>query len=141
MVCENCAVMAKKFPDQAWLCRHLIDRALRKMVVIEKPIYVSKAALAKAEEMNVNIKDLTWDNQRRVDPKREIFIVEHCNPLSSLADRLIAGESFAEIKPDTFTAWITKEEDQALRNHHYRSVRPGGWEKCYVECGIEIMPL
>lgn len=141
MVCENCAVMAKKFPDQAWLNRHLIDRVLRKLVDIEKPIYVSKAALKKAKQMNINLKELTWDNQKTVDPKREIFIAEHCNPLSTLANRLIAGEKFKDIKPDIFTAWITKEEDQALRDHHYRSRRPGGWKKCYKLCEIKVVKL
>ena len=34
--------------------------------------------------------------------------------------------------------FITKEEDKALRDHHYTTTRPGGWRKCYEECGIKI---
>lgn len=141
MVCENSGVMANKFPDQMWMIKHIIDRVLRRLVDIQKPIYVSKAALAKAKKMGIDLKKLTWHAQPDVDPGRTIFHLEHCHPLSELSNRIICGETFDVIRKDNFTAWILKSEDNKLNKNGFRNKRPGGWKKCYKICGIEVVKL
>lgn len=45
------------------------------------------------------------------------------------------------IENDFDLALITAEEDERLRKSAYRDERPGGWRRCYRECGIEIERL
>lgn len=141
MVCENSGVMANKFPEQKWLIKHIIDRVLRKLVDIQNPIYVSKAALVRAKELNINLKQLTWHNQTDVDPKRKIFHLEHCHPISELSERIIKGEPFDVVRKDNFTAWILKSEDNKLNKNGFRNKRPGGWKQCYKKCDIKVVKL
>lgn len=36
--------------------------------------------------------------------------------------------------------WITRDENNVLNRNKYKNKRPGGWKKCYSECGIIVRP-
>lgn len=106
--------------------------------------YASKAALNKAEELSVNLKELNWHNQRKngKDPDRKIFHYEHCNPISVLTkDVLTSDKDIAEILKENVVCWILKSENKELDAHHYRSKREDDWKKCYQACGIEPVEI
>ena len=44
------------------------------------------------------------------------------------------------VKKET-VAWITRAEDACLDKNEYKDSRPGGWRKCYKECGIDVVKL
>jgi hypothetical protein len=67
---------------------------------------------------------------------------EHCVPINELIDMVMNGDiAAADIVKHETVAWITKEENQRLRKAGYEHSRPGGWQKCYAECGIEVVKL
>lgn len=102
--------------------------------------YVSKKALAKAKELGIDLYSTTWLNQSKVDPKRKIFHYEHCNTISELCSAVLdTDEDIRDILKRDIVCWILKEEDKELNKHGYKSKRPGGWKKCYKECGIMYM--
>lgn len=45
------------------------------------------------------------------------------------------------VENDFDLALITAEEDERLKDSDYRDKRPGGWRRCYRECGIEVERL
>jgi hypothetical protein len=77
----------------------------------------------------------------KVDGKLRL-VWEHTTPLSKFYDVLIKCENIEdvieELKNYTGVCWISREEDNLLNKKGYRDKRPGGWEKCYKECGIEV---
>ena len=102
--------------------------------------YVSKAAKEKAKELGIDLTKMTWKNQNKYDPKREIFHYEHCNPVKQLREAILnTDENIEDILKRDIVCWILKTENKELDTHGYKSERPGGWKKCYKECGIEYI--
>lgn len=107
---------------------------------------VSKKVMELATENNKNPFDIMW-------PKRKIFGVdsdgkslllwEHTTPIGELYITLTECNTLDEVKSVmsnySGVCWITRDEDNMLNSSGYRSKRPGGWLKCYEECGIEII--
>lgn len=120
-------------------CKACLNTTLRK-ISNDKPVkYVSKAAKAKAKLLGIDLVTMTWDNQtkKNYDPKRVNFKYEHCIPIKELIERVLdTDEPIESIIEDDFVCWVLVEEDKELRIHGYQSKRPGGWKKCYKECGI-----
>lgn len=120
-----------------------ILKALFRYETDQKPVqYASQAALAQAKKMNINLKEMNWNNQTKVDPGRKIFHYEHCNPINTLIDAVLKGDmDVTNILNNNIVCWILKSENKKLDEAHCKSKRDGGWEKCYRECGIEPVKI
>jgi hypothetical protein len=103
-------------------------------------LYVSKAAKEKAKELGIDLTKMTWKNQNTFDPKRKVFHYEHCNPVKQLREAILnTDEEIEDILKRDIVCWVLKTEDQELTIHGYKDSRPGGWKKCYKDCGIEYI--
>lgn len=122
------------------LYSNTIKAVFRSATDDKKVEYVSKAALKKAKELGIDLYSMTWLNQNKFDPKRKIFHYEHCNPIKELRSAVLdTNENVQKILKRDIVCWILKSENKELDKRGYREKRPGGWQKCYKECGIEYM--
>ena len=122
------------------LYSNTIKAVFRSATDDKKVEYVSKAALKKAKELGIDLYSMTWLNQNKFDPKRKIFHYEHCNPIKELRSAVLdTDESTQKILKRDIVCWILKSENKELDKHGYREKRPGGWQKCYKECGIKFV--
>lgn len=104
--------------------------------------FASRAALEKANDMDIDLKTLTWHTQPKFDKHRSIFHYEHCNPISQLCHDVLKTErDLADILNDNITCWILKNEDANLNNRGFRSERGNNWQDCYQKCGIEPIEI
>lgn len=116
----------------------VIKSILRNMTDCKAVPYVSKKALAKAKEMGIDLSDKNWHDQTKFDKGRKIFHYEHCNTIKQLRLAILnTNESIEKILNRNITCWILKSENELLDKNGYKDKRPGGWKKCYKECGIE----
>ena len=71
------------------------------------------------------------------------LVREHLVPKSEMKKHLADWSvPVSEIVENEFDlALITAEEDERLKDSEYRDKRPGGWRRCYRECGIELERL
>lgn len=74
---------------------------------------------------------------------KKALVREHLTPKSEMKKHLADWSvPISEIIDGDFDlALITVEEDKRLTDSEYRDKRPGGWRRCYRECGIEIERL
>jgi hypothetical protein len=118
---------------------------------------VSKKVLENCQANNPTIDPfkLLWD-QRDTLGKIEVnikskkgktrlvsrLVWEHTTPLSEFSDVLIKCKTIEDITKALINysgvCWISREEDNLLNKKGYKNSRPGGWKKCYKECGIEV---
>lgn len=89
---------------------------------------------------------ITWHQKYLVgkdDKNRGMIVWEHTTPLNILLKELITKQSQEEINEcmNSYSGvcLITREEDDRLNASGFRCVRPGGWKKCYEDCGIEVI--
>ena len=116
--------------------------------------YVSKAAKVqwKKSDLSKNKKnDLfnltpTWarsSNRKKIYEVLDSLILEHCNPLSELADEFLSLNKTINkntLKRKLKTCWIIKNtENRKLDANGYKNTRPGGWKKCYKTCHIHVV--
>ena len=77
------------------------------------------------------------------DIKKSWLVWEHTTPLNEFFKILINCKNEIEVQVAlngySGVCWISREEDNCLNKMKYRSHRPGGWLKCYNECGIEVI--
>jgi len=81
--------------------------------------------------------ECTYPERNKIDLLRE-----HPESNASFFDRLVrechnVAQIAVELSYHPGTCWVTKEEDQALRDNGYVTNRPLGWKVAYIECGIE----
>ncbi len=104
---------------------------------------VSVAAKEKARRMRAQPKlsELTWHDQRRFDPEREMFVTDHMIPVSAIRQRCLRATSEQRVKSilarDIKVVWILREEDKELNKngHRFRRPDPGA---AYRHAGIKI---
>ena len=107
----------------------------------KKPVeYVSKKALELARKMKIDLSKANWKDQPKFDKGRLVFYYEHCNTVKMLTDDILkTNKDIAKVIKGNVICWITREENKKLDKNGYRDNRPGGWKKCYKECGIEVL--
>lgn len=79
----------------------------------------------------------------RIGRKRSMLLWEHTTPLNEAARSLVKCADELQVKEwmsaYSGVCWITRAEDDMLNDKGFRSRRPGGWERCYAECGIDVV--
>ena len=105
------------------------------------PHRMSVAARSRALRLNppVDLAAMTWHDQDKFDPGREIFILEHRATVSSLKRRCLAAASqdavLDVLEAEIDVVWILRDEDDELTRLKYVSKRPS---TAYDEAKIEI---
>lgn len=122
--------------------RTYLDFIFRSHMFYQNIIGYSKAAKKLYDSINCayNIEDVTFTKQSKFDKGHKLFHIEHVNPVSMMLNQIF--EQNMDVKTvlsDNKIVLITKEENKLLTEKGYKSIRPGGWEKSYKECGIEII--
>ena len=110
--------------------------------------FVSTAviSIAEAHKSSVNVFNLMWP-QRRIfnqsSGSKSLMVFEHTTPISetvlTLLECISIDDAIKMMKDYSGVCWITREEDDLLNAHGYRSRRPGGWQRCYAECDIKVL--
>lgn len=134
----------RKFPEYEEFSRNILDSILRKASDCHYADYASRAALYIASKRGISLSDMTWHNQtaKKRDPGRKLFMRDHCVPIRELVDLVLNSDvPVDDIVNQETVAWITRAEDACLRGAEYADSRPGGWQKCYAECGIDVVEL
>jgi hypothetical protein len=133
--------------DQAGLTETKIKEGLKDTLKKWTDIHVKMVSegaieLASKTKANINLFELMWPDRKALneDPKgKSLLVWEHTTTLEETFTDLIKCESQEEVKKFmsnySGVCWITRDEDNRL-NEKYKSKRPGGWRKCYQECGI-----
>lgn len=111
--------------------------------------YVSKAALAEAQSLGLNPVEILSGNYnaeslKKYDKGHKKLMHEHVVPVKEITKAIENPqhyENVEEIIDMMEIALITKNEDKKLTAKGFQSERPGGWKKCYEECGIEIVTI
>ena len=117
---------------------YLLNWAFRDITNAKPVKYISKAALKIAKEKKVDLSKANYSALSKLDPDKEWLYYEHCNPIKELRLALLdANKEVEEIVKKDFVCWVTREENDRLNKKGYKYKRPGGWKKCYKECGIE----
>lgn len=119
---------------------YLLNWAFRDITNAKPVEYVSKAALQMAKEKKVDLSKANYSALSKLDPNKEWLYYEHCNPIKELRLALLNDNKEVEkIIEKDFICWVTREENKELDKRGYRDKRPGGWKKCYKECGIKVL--
>jgi hypothetical protein len=77
-------------------------------------------------------------------PRKPKIVWEHTIPVGQFIKEM-ANECFSEedvckkIQTYPGACWITRQEDDLLNSNGYKNSRPGGFDKCYLDCGIEVL--
>ncbi len=102
---------------------------------------VSIAALRTADEIGIDLCQMTWHEQAAFDHGRVVFHCEHVMPIRSLREKCKALDTAEEIvdalDADLRVAWILKGEDRDLTAAGYAFNRPDP-DDAYREVGIEL---
>jgi hypothetical protein len=107
------------------------------------PHRVSQAARDSADTLQspVDLSQMTWHDQRRFDPGRRLFIVEHKRPVNALRDECINAASRDEVEKilaeRLVAAWITRAENNMLNERGFRFNRPDPCD-AYNQAGIVL---
>ena len=115
---------------------------IRKLTDLE-PASATHAGAERAHKLGVDLEGKGWHDQSVFDPGRELFLLEHVIPVKAIRDVCLEATSEAEVESclaATRTAWVTREEDEALTMLGYRSVRPDP-RAAYEEAGISLAGL
>jgi hypothetical protein len=115
---------------------------------------VSKKVMerSKKEIYSVDPFQLLWTDRNKLGKvqvqgksSKSWLVWEHTTPLNEFYKTLTECKSEKDVensmKKYSGVCWISRDEDNALNAKKYRSRRPGGWQKCYEECSIEIVKL
>ena len=109
---------------------------------------ISRKALEffKTRFPDIDPKKINWHQKYKLgkdDGKRGNIMWEHTTPVNLLLNDLLSAKSKEEtvsiLSNYSGVCLITREEDDVLNSNKMRTVRPGGWEKCYESCGIEVV--
>ena len=107
---------------------------LRKWCDTKPIVFVSVNALKEANKKNIDLSKMTWRDQTRFDPKRQIFHYEHKYPISDMInDMLLEIDTIQGVLDNYEVGWILKEEDRRLKSYNRTD-----HELEYSENGIEI---
>jgi len=119
--------------------RRSMSELVRKFCDRMSVTFVSKKALEKSKEMNVNLFEYNWQKQSKFDKGRKIFHLEHKFTVSDMVNAIIESPSSAKkvLKQAEF-GWILKDEDAQLNSSGYFSTRECH-DSVYDEVGIEII--
>ena len=134
-------VIKKKLKESAYTI-------LRKWIDMQTPVMFSKKAwdLLKQNYQTTPLEFplLQWKDRficGKDEKGKSKLVYEHTTPISEFFYDLTTCNNLSEIeeKLDNYSGicWITREEDDRLTKN-YRAKRPGGWRKCYNECGIQL---
>jgi len=107
--------------------------------------------LCDSEGINIHKLNRSGSNTKLLSKKiknKPIILLEHPYPLGKfINDLLKTPDDLLLVNLINYPplVWITREEDNELNSKGYTTKRPGGWKKCYDECGIilcdEIFPV
>lgn len=92
--------------------------AIRVFCNLSNPKRASEKALKKAKERGVSLKDLSWNDQPKIDPGREIFHHEHIWTVTDiivLCENAKTKEEVSKILEKLEVVWILKEENKKLK--------------------------
>ena len=121
--------------------RESISDDIRKFTDLITPM-VSKMADVRAQKMKVELDKVGWHDQRRFDPGRKIFHLEHFYTVKSIKESCSNASEVWEINEiltkTVRVVWILKKEDRRLTALGHGRVRKNP-EKAYEEAGIEIV--
>jgi len=118
----------------------------QKVKMISKSVYHR----AQTKYPEIDPFELMWPQRNKMgkvkyegkNPKSWL-VWEHTTPLAELFETLIKCTSETDVsktmKNYSGVCWISRKEDDLLNKNKYRSKRPGGWKKCYKECGIYLV--
>jgi hypothetical protein len=102
---------------------------------------VSRRAAERAAVAGVDLCAQTWLSQKRFDPARSTFHLEHIVPVAEIRSAILgctSREQVVKVLAGLRLAWILKEEDAALDSLGYRVVRPDP-NAAYAHAGIELV--
>lgn len=115
---------------------------------------VSKEVMerCKQETPSIDPFKLLWTERKKLGmfcvegKKPKSWLVwEHTTPLNEFYITLTECSTEEEVteamKNYSGVCWISRREDYLLNDKKYQSKRPGGWQKCYEECSIEIITM
>ena len=103
---------------------------------------VSAAARQKAEVMGAELRQVTWQGQKKVDGY-QVFRYEHFYPVYeirlALARAAGVDEGLRVLDRMLWVAWVTKEENAKLDLLKFGKLRPNPY-LAYEKAGIELLP-
>ena len=80
---------------------------LRKWCDTKPIVFVSVNAFKEANKKNIDLSKMTWRDQTKFDPKRQIFHYEHKYPISYMInDVLLENNSIESILDNYEVGWI-----------------------------------
>lgn len=92
---------------------------LRKWCDTKPIVFVSVNAFKEANKKNIDLSKMTWRDQTKFDPKRQIFHYEHKYPISDMInDMVLESNSIESILDNYEVGWILKEKDRRLKSHN-----------------------
>jgi len=110
---------------------------------------ISKKALElfEMEKPDQNPFDVRWEQRGvlgNVGRRKPKIVWEHTIPvgqfIKEMADECSTEqEVIRKMKTYPGVCWITRDEDDSLNSNGYKNSRPGGFSKCYSDCGIEYL--
>lgn len=124
--------------------REAINCVLRKFSD-RYPVGVSVNAKKLASTYEVDLCDKLWTDKNICGQtgNKSNIVWEHTTPIKELIDKLIKCKDIACVKnilnDYSGVVWITRQEDDCLISKGYKDKRPGGWKRCYEDCGIIII--
>jgi len=114
---------------------------IRKFTDFLRPA-LSENAKKTAESKNIDLINLNWHTQSKVDPSRRIFHLEHFFPVRETRNKCLQSKGPEEVDQvllnDVKICWILKSEDAKLTDLGYRSTRPDPY-LAYEKAGIKII--
>jgi hypothetical protein len=126
--------------------REAISTMIRKASDVVYPAVlvpeVSVAANAAAAELGIDLRQETWHSQKKFDPGYKVFHYEHMRPVGAILTMASEADSVDTIvnvlRTELKVAWITKEEDKALRALGFAAKRPDP-DAAYEAAGIYLL--
>lgn len=134
--------------ENAWAKRKIkeaIKESIKKWS--DQPVkMVSKGVMEECSSRSIDPFELMWTKREAIgktEKGKSRLLWEHTTPVGEFFTELITYKSLEEIQTAienySGVCWILREEDDALNANGYRDKRPGGWRKCYEECGIYVV--
>jgi len=119
----------------------MINKVLRVAMNFETLTHASEKALLLAEEHNIDLKKMTWENQNTYDKGRKMFVYEHKATVNDLSIQIINDpENTLSILNSMEIIWLTREEDNNLNWLGYRIKRPDP-DKAYEDAKIKVVKI
>lgn len=119
----------------------MINMITRKAMNYATLEYASEKAVLLAEEHNIDLKKMTWENQSQYDKGRNMFVYEHKTTANDISLKLINDpDNTLSILESMQIVWVTREEDNNLNWLGYRIKRPDH-DKAYEDAKIKIVKI